>query len=222
MRSSDRFAESPQAPTYHSTVPNAPLVPPSRTITGLPPPTYAPGFHRAPTGNANKLSHMDFNISEWSAARSGPRARHYQNVANRRTSLARLEENTRLTALASSMTFPSLRAPFAIDTEATNARSTGTIAEEEQAPEGGGVQQSLPPLEDPDLVGVEAANVARERRLYMAKCKDEEALRQESKSWDFMLAQMADWQSRERSWERFQRERKNSGLGSKIFKRFWK
>ena len=195
-------------------MPNASVVPPTRAVTGLPPPTYAPGFHRAPSGSIGSLSHMDFNISEWSAARSGPRARHYQNVANRRTSQARLEEKTRLTALASSMTFPSLR-PGGIDTEGLNPIN-GTIVEEPEA-------QPLPPLEDPDLVGVEAATAARERRLYMTKCRDEEALKQESKSWDFMMSQMADWEAREKSWERFQRDvRKTPRLGTRIFRRFLK
>ena len=71
------------------------------------------------------------------------------------------------------------------------------------------------PFEDPDLVGVEAANAARERRLYMIRCMDDrEALRQENKSWDFMLSQMADRKERERSWEKFRRDiRKNKVLG---------
>ena len=62
------------------------------------------------------------------------------------------------------------------------------------------------PLEDPDLVGAEAAARARAARLYMRRCGDEEALRQEMKSWDFMLGQMGDWRERERSWEQFRRE----------------
>lgn len=67
--------------------------------------------------------------------------------------------------------------------------------------------EPVSPFEDPDLVGVEAANAAKERRLcMMRRIDDHEALQQESKSWDFMLSQMADWKERERSWEKFQRD----------------
>ncbi len=62
------------------------------------------------------------------------------------------------------------------------------------------------PLEDPDLVGPEAAERARVQRLYMQTCKEEEALRLESKTWDFMLSQMGDWKEREKSWEKFRKE----------------
>lgn len=34
----------------------------------------------------------------------------------------------------------------------------------------------------------------------------DEALQQESKTWDFMISQMADWQERERSWNKFKEE----------------
>ena len=72
------------------------------------------------------------------------------------------------------------------------------------------------PLEDPDLVGHVAASAARERRLYLARTvaerrqHDARALRDEDRSWDFMLAQMADWKERERSWERFRRDVRHS------------
>ncbi|GME26208.1 hypothetical protein GTA08_BOTSDO03635 [Neofusicoccum parvum] len=52
------------------------------------------------------------------------------------------------------------------------------------------------PLEDPALVGEAAATRARQQRLYREAClrhEDNTRLVQESKSWDFMLSQMADW-----------------------------
>ena len=70
----------------------------------------------------------------------------------------------------------------------------------------GEIEDTVPlsPHEDPDLVGLEAATLARERRLYMERCENgTEALRQESLTWDFMLSQMADWKERERSWDKF-------------------
>ena len=72
------------------------------------------------------------------------------------------------------------------------------------------------PLEDPDLVGPLAAQQARDRRLYLEKHATEQAaMNQESKTWDFMLSQMADWGERERSWEGFRRdvERRGGFLG---------
>ncbi|KAK2795972.1 hypothetical protein FQN50_009654 [Emmonsiellopsis sp. PD_5] len=39
-----------------------------------------------------------------------------------------------------------------------------------------------------------------------AELDDEALCAQESKTWDFMLAQMADWEERERSWKRFKEE----------------
>ena len=76
------------------------------------------------------------------------------------------------------------------------------------------------PLEDPDLVGPEAARRAKERRIYMARCKNnKEAMRQENKTWDFMLAQMADWKEREKSWEKFRNDMasgKSGILGKRI------
>ena len=56
--------------------------------------------------------------------------------------------------------------------------------------------------EDPYLVGEEAAAKAREDRLARRQ-RGEEVLRQEDKKWDFFVAQMADWEERERSWKRF-------------------
>lgn len=64
--------------------------------------------------------------------------------------------------------------------------------------------------EDPYVVGGEAAERARKERL--RKEKADEALRQEDKSWDFMLRQMADWEARERSWATFRREAEKPGL----------
>ncbi|KAF1987398.1 hypothetical protein K402DRAFT_47579 [Aulographum hederae CBS 113979] len=68
------------------------------------------------------------------------------------------------------------------------------------------------PLEDPILVGEAAAARAREERLYRENCRDE-ALRNEGKAWDFLLAQMMDWEERERSWGRFREGLLNNGRG---------
>ena len=76
-------------------------------------------------------------------------------------------------------------------------------------------QQETPvsPLEDPELVGPAAADMARKQRLFLADVRrgdvrftEEETAamrRQEAKTWDFMIAQMADWEERDRSWQRY-------------------
>jgi hypothetical protein len=62
------------------------------------------------------------------------------------------------------------------------------------------------PLEDPYLVGEEAARRARTQRVYREMClRGEEAQRYESRSWDFMHSQMADWEERQQSWSGYRR-----------------
>ena len=76
------------------------------------------------------------------------------------------------------------------------------------------------PLEDPQLVGEEAAARARDQRLYRERClRGEEALRNENKGWDFMMAQMADWEERERSWMRFRESVRGPGRRTMLARR---
>lgn len=58
----------------------------------------------------------------------------------------------------------------------------------------------LRPLEDPELVGKDAADRARRDRL---RREGDEVLLREDKRWDWMLAQMDDWKVREKSWKKF-------------------
>lgn len=64
------------------------------------------------------------------------------------------------------------------------------------------------PLEDPYLVGEQAAAEARQQRI--AREVGESMLREEDKQWDWMLAQMKTWEERERNWTRFRQEATNS------------
>jgi hypothetical protein len=65
------------------------------------------------------------------------------------------------------------------------------------------------PHEDPILVGPLAAARARSQRLYREMIVRDPArvLAQESHSWDFILAQSADWEERQRTWKQFQKEK---------------
>ena len=187
-----------EVPSYHSSRP-----PNSRSITfaadtGLPSRRYAPGFNRGvSTGSLSQVENHNYNIAEWSSVTSGHQARHYHNVAHRRATMANAEEER--VALATAMLSPKSPADIIKEANGSDGSEAATADDDEE-------DASVNPLEDPDLVGHEAAARAKAQRLYMRRCNDEEALRQEKKSWDFMLAQMADWKERERSWEKFRKE----------------
>jgi len=59
-------------------------------------------------------------------------------------------------------------------------------------------------LEDPYLVGEEAAAEARRERLLRENGDD--ILIREDKHWDWLLAQMESWDAREKSWQKYHRE----------------
>lgn len=78
------------------------------------------------------------------------------------------------------------------------------------------VRDELRPLEDPYLVGEEAAAQARRERL--ARENGDDILIREDRRWDFLLVQMKDWDERERSWNKFRRE-VNHGRGKRLLNR---
>lgn len=195
-----------QAPSYHSSQPTN-----GRSVTfaapsGLPSPRYAPGFRRGTSaGSLSMVENHNYNISEWSSVTNGPQARHYHNVAQRRATVASVEGRSAFTTamhLSKTLTSNNMEGsgpgPCKADSDSRRESDSGEEDEEEDTP--------LSPFEDPHLVGDEAAARAKAQRLYMRRYKDEEALRQEKKTWDFMLAQMADWKEREKSWDKFRKE----------------
>ncbi|TFB00915.1 hypothetical protein CCMA1212_007101 [Trichoderma ghanense] len=121
-----------------------------------------------------------FRIPTWSAG-SAPAARHYRKVAERRVIDGR----------------------FQAAAEVVGMRDT-TITRQSDNSEGPVVR----PLEDPYLVGEQAAAEARQQRI--AREVGESMLREEDKQWDWMLAQMKTWEERERNWTRFRQEATNS------------
>ncbi|KAL2130782.1 hypothetical protein VTI74DRAFT_5943 [Chaetomium olivicolor] len=74
-------------------------------------------------------------------------------------------------------------------------------------------QNRVRPLEDPYLVGEEAARRARMERLAREGGNGEDVLVREDRRWDWFLAQLKDHEERERSWKRFRRDmdRRSSG-----------
>lgn len=130
-----------------------------------------------PIAAPNAFNAHNFRIPTWSAS-NAPAARHYRNVAERRAIDGQLQ--------AAAEVVIGMREP---PINQQSGSSEGPI---------------LRPLEDPYLVGEQAAAEARQQRI--AREVGENMLREEDKQWDWMLAQMKTWEVRDRNWTRFRQE----------------
>lgn len=65
-------------------------------------------------------------------------------------------------------------------------------------------ERDIRTLEDPRLVGEEAAEKNRQERL--KRENGYEVLEMENRRWDWLLAQMSDWEERDKSWRKFRQE----------------
>ena len=163
-----------EAPSYHSTVPQHHTI--LLSTPSQPPPPAPPA---RPTGlppippSLSSSRGSSLSIHQYSqpwTTFSAPQTRQYQSVAARRHERA-----------ASSSQHKSL---------ITRTHIRNPVAE----------STAVSPQEDPHLVGEVAATEARNRRLLMSRMEGEEVLRREDEKWDFLLAQMQDWEERQRSW----------------------
>ncbi|OTA82271.1 hypothetical protein M434DRAFT_401078 [Hypoxylon sp. CO27-5] len=213
-----------EAPSYHSTIPTNETVPEytpreSQPQSASSPPRYAPsssmlnlsstptpmtstfapgaGLPRIPSprrrNDVPQLNH--FQIPTWSSMHSNPTARHYQRVAHRRVSAAnggRQGWGGVESALRSAM-------------ERINAAAAADDAD----------PHKVRPLEDPYLVGEEAAAKARRERL--ARQNGDDILYREERRWDWFLGQTRDWDERDRSWTAF---RTNIETRGRLARRF--
>ncbi|KAI1099252.1 hypothetical protein F4804DRAFT_88779 [Jackrogersella minutella] len=212
-----------EAPSYHSTLPTNESVPeytpretpasppnyassssmlnlPSSTPTPMTS-TFAPGagLPRIPSPRRrNDVPHLShFQIPTWSSMASNPTARHYQRVAHRRVSAAnggRQGWGGVETALRAAMD-----------------RIAAAAADDDADPD------KIRPLEDPHLVGEEAA--ARARRERLARQNGDEVLYREERRWDWFLGQTRDWEERNRSWNAFSNNIDNRGRLARRFGR---
>ncbi|KAI0886032.1 uncharacterized protein GGS22DRAFT_187263 [Annulohypoxylon maeteangense] len=203
-----------EAPSYHSTLPTNESVPEytpreSQTTTSATSPpryatsssmlnlsstptptpmtsTFAPGAGLprlpSPRRDVPHLSH--FQIPSWSSMASNPQARHYQRVAHRRVSAA-----------ANGGRWGGVESALRSAIERINANAAAAAADAEDDPD------KVRPLEDPYLVGEEAA--ARARRERLARQNGDEVLYREERRWDWFLGQTRDWDERNRSWGAF-------------------
>ncbi|KAF2475737.1 uncharacterized protein BDR25DRAFT_300735 [Lindgomyces ingoldianus] len=200
-----------ETPTYTSRRPSIPtsssLLPPlpvSSTTTpheqarGLPAPRYAPGFQSRAHGSVSDIDSLSFNIGSWSSTRTSHASRQYHAVARRRANQA---ANT--TAILNSLN--AVPPPMASSsTGGEVSPSASSTAMNTYPVQVGSSNEPFNPLEDPYLVGEEAAGRARAQRVYREMClRGEETVKYDSRSWEFMLAQMADWEERGKSWSYF-------------------
>ncbi|KAH8662087.1 hypothetical protein BX600DRAFT_311062 [Xylariales sp. PMI_506] len=186
-----------EAPSYHSTLPQNEAVPPysppestQRTNTSTPRSMVPNSGRRGPglpplpdpvrRTQVPQLS--QFRISTWSSLNSNPTARHYQAVAHRRVSAASTAN--------------------AVQVQQALRTVMGRITEDDE-------RERVRPLEDPYLVGEEAA--ARARRERLARENGDEVLIQEDRRWDWFLAQMKSWDARSQAWKEFEDSRRQRG-----------
>jgi hypothetical protein len=167
------------APSYHSTMPTNETVPAyspptPRNNTSTPTPTSNPssmlpsgmnvargvGLPRIPDPpRRSQLPQLsEFRIPTWSSLNSNPNARHYQAVARRRVSAATTNNSVQMHGTLRTML------------DRLNE-------EDDKAPR-------VRPLEDPYLVGEEAA--ARARRERLAR-ENTDVLVSEDRRWDWFL-----------------------------------
>ncbi|KAJ9635926.1 hypothetical protein H2199_008280 [Coniosporium tulheliwenetii] len=187
-----------EAPTYTSRRTSIPLVP-SATYGASSLVECSSITERGPGLPPMKdIENHNYNISHWSSIHTSQQHRQYQNVARRRASKA--DANSILLSMTSSGV---LAGPSQASSSSTTAPPREGSPPREQA-EIQAVEIDITPvspMEDPYLVGENAARKARASRIYREMClKGDMAIRHEGKTWDFMLAQMADWEERERSW----------------------
>lgn len=223
-----------EAPSYRSEAP--PYSPPSNGNSndeepeqqyGLPAlERYAPGFQSRPHGSVADIQNHNYNMGNWSSIRTGHRTREYENVARRRVqrdpnvsqllnSLSAVPAPTPMSATGSAAALMIAEISEASARTYPNA-STRARPSAPSAP----AEEPFSPLEDPTLVGEVAAARAKSSRLYRENAMRDplEALRNENKKWDFMLAQMKDWDEREQSWNNFRRDL-NGGRRLKLARR---
>ncbi|KAI1161510.1 hypothetical protein F5B18DRAFT_653571 [Nemania serpens] len=187
-------AYSPPATTTATTTNASTRTPaPLRQVSSMLSPTpesqssFAPGVGLPPIPRRSEMlstpSLSHFNISPWSSISTGnPQVRHYQSVANRRV------------AAASASAGPSSAVEGALRAAMSRIQAANADASEEE-------DSRVRHLEDPYLVGEEAAARARNERL--ARKYEDDILILEDRRWDRWLAQMRDVEERKRNWNTF-------------------
>ncbi|KAF2748656.1 hypothetical protein M011DRAFT_476052 [Sporormia fimetaria CBS 119925] len=197
------------APSYVSDVPTytsrrmsqaacsrPPLLPPlspSQRGPGLPPANYAPGFESRARGAEPDLN--TFAIPSWSSTGTGLNSRQYEAVARRRANSQKVYNSAASSSMAAGPSASSSRLASTSPRNGSPNHSSTALDAYPVTP--GSSSAPVNPLEDPYLVGEEAARRAQQARVYREMCRrEEEAARHDNNSWDFMIVQMATWEER--------------------------
>ncbi|EGO53640.1 hypothetical protein NEUTE1DRAFT_93136 [Neurospora tetrasperma FGSC 2508] len=155
---------------------------PSRSTNSSSPPPPRVGLPPVPSGPPSRTDFPvlgDFRIPSLSSMSSNPNLRQYQNVAQRRAA-----------ANASTTNLDGLR------------RALDRIEEERNNPNPSNNAARPRPLEDPYLVGEEAAAKARRERLAR---ENGDILIQENHRWDLFLNLTREQEERQPGWRRFRK-----------------
>lgn len=167
-----------EAPSYTSALPSTT----SSRSSGLPSPYLSSTRHT----RAGSIPSLDsFRVTGWSRTQpSNPAARHYYSVARRRASVLTAQEQASLLTAT-------------LNGDDGIAQLKKKMDEESR-------ERDIRTLEDPRLVGEEAAEKNRQERL--KRENGYEVLEMENRRWDWLLAQMSDWEERDKSWRKFRQE----------------
>ncbi|KAH6674902.1 hypothetical protein B0J14DRAFT_653078 [Halenospora varia] len=183
-----------EAPSYSSRVPTSSSSASSPTPrTGLPSPYDSPINHP----RANSTPSLEaFRRPTWSRTQNNPAARHYHSIAHRRAASLTMQEQASVLVAA-------------LNGEDGIAQMKKKMEEEER-------ERNIRTNEDPYLVGEAAAERNKLERL--RRENGWEVLEREDKRWDWLIAQMADWEERDKSWKKFRQE-VEGGKRAKLAKR---
>ncbi|OBT81900.1 hypothetical protein VE02_09287 [Pseudogymnoascus sp. 03VT05] len=148
-----------------------------------------------PQSTSRTPSLSDYYPTSWSR-HATPSSRHYDAVAARRAEAATRRDTADLLE-AARVTRDPVRAALLV------------VRERERVEFGMGREggRRVRPEEDGELVGEEAAGEARRERL---RREGVEVLEREDRRWEWLLAQMNDWDERERSWKMFKEKKQRT------------
>ncbi|TAQ83135.1 hypothetical protein B7494_g8541 [Chlorociboria aeruginascens] len=200
-RDNDAASMISEAPSYAS---NATTLPsyttsistnphPPRYTSSPPSPTYGPSSSKSSLSSLSSPRSPTLpSLSQYNAPfpsiprvhGSNPNSRLYHSVASRRASALTIQEQAGLLNAA-------------MNGEEGIERMKKKLQEEEK-------ERLQRTIEDPHLVGQEVADRNREERL--RRENGWAVLEEEDKRWDWLLAQMSDWEERDKSWKKFRKE----------------
>jgi hypothetical protein len=190
------LSDTPTYTSYRTPRSLLPPLSPDQQVRGLPAAQYAPGYQSRAHGSTLDINNYNLNVGSWSTSRTSANSRQYEAVARRRAN-----QVTNTTSILNSLSAVPPTIASGSNTSSFSPRASATQLSAYPVHQ---AAEPLNPLEDPYLVGEEAARKARQQRVYRQMClRGKETAKVENRSWDFMWTQMSDWEEREKSWTNF-------------------